>query len=110
MAEVLWRVKDSLKFNDLAVGKTFRIVTGRGAVYRKVTFSKRAIKSSLNNLKATLEGIGVKLESILNPSEQGYSLMEEIATGKLFPPTQSDVEEVAVKIMIESPKPALAGY
>ena len=70
----------ALHFSDLMLNDSFRIVDGRGAVYVKVQH------------------------------RDGTFGMLELATGKIFAPTLSEVELVEVEVNIKTVKPAIAGY
>ena len=73
----------NLYFSNLKLNDTFRIVSGRGAVYTKVSVAPAARSSDI----------------------RGRELMMEVATGLLFDPTTSPVELVEVDVQISTPKP-----
>lgn len=81
--------KKTLDFTDLKVNESFRIVSpySKGAVYTKVDIGA----FGLDSIKKTY-GIFGQLE---------------IMTGKVFPPTTSEVELVEVNAVIEQDMPNL---
>jgi hypothetical protein len=68
----------NLTFEDLLLNDNFKILGGRGAVYRKVR----------------------------HKGTEDYFMLEE-ATGKLFHTTSSPVEKVSVDVVVNSEKPNL---
>lgn len=70
----------NLYFKDVPVGTSFRNKFGRGAVYQKVVLEKSVS--------------GREIEAML-----------ELATGRVFPATASQIEEVQVEVQVGVVKP-----
>lgn len=81
-----------LKFVDIQPNQAFKNKAGRGAVYVKVVPAGGVDA-------ATSDG---------DDLENG--LMYELATGKLFPPTEAELELVDVELNVAQAKPVLRGY
>lgn len=89
--KINWVGGQGLRFGDLTVGEHFVVDTdqSKGAVYRKVIVE----------------------HTVMNKVYQGTSFGQmEVATAKVFPPTQSQVKVVEVEISVKACKPNLAGY
>lgn len=78
------KVTTELTYSDLQVGESFYINSGKGAVYTKVVYRDRSYTSK---------------------KDEYFQL--EIATGKLFKPTNSGVRRVNVEVQIDVNKPSI---
>jgi hypothetical protein len=90
MINIQWQNKKiqdfPLYFDDLELNEAFKINTGK-AVYIKVGLNKKLyIKSS---------------------SKIDTECMYEIATGKLYPPTNSPVVQIGLEMIVNIPKPSI---
>jgi hypothetical protein len=91
---------ERIYFRDLDVNTAFRNKNGKGAVYIKVELNKNLYIFTEDDVDCCLG------TAELSPITSRYA-MYEIATGKLFEPTNSPLEIVELKLKVSVPKPSI---